>query len=120
MNTNKEISSVIAAELLGVEVKTASRLLSKAEKLEIENILLPHFGLIDKEKSKSFLEKSKKVATEAAEEIKEILSSGGSNEDAVEYFTKKFYNDGVKVVYPVDAFNLNTNITVNLIKTELV
>ena len=35
LNGNKEISSVIAAELLGVEVKTASRLLSKAEKLDI-------------------------------------------------------------------------------------
>ena len=35
LNGNKKINSVIAAELLGVEVKTASRLLSKAEKLEI-------------------------------------------------------------------------------------
>lgn len=33
--TNKGIRSAIAAELLGVEVKTASRLLSKAEKLDI-------------------------------------------------------------------------------------
>ena len=31
----EKINSAIAAELLGVEVKTASRLLSKAEKLEI-------------------------------------------------------------------------------------
>lgn len=35
LETNKEISSSIAADLLGVEVKTASRLLSKAEKLNI-------------------------------------------------------------------------------------
>ena len=34
---NKEINSVIAAELLGIEVKTASQLLSKAEKLSILN-----------------------------------------------------------------------------------
>ena len=34
LNGNKKINSVIAAELLGVEVKTASRLFSKAEKLE--------------------------------------------------------------------------------------
>ena len=34
LNGNKKINSAIAAELLGVEVKTASRLLSKAEKLE--------------------------------------------------------------------------------------
>lgn len=35
LDSNKEISSAIAAELLGVEVKTARRLLSKAEKLDI-------------------------------------------------------------------------------------
>ena len=35
LNENKEISSAIAANLLSVEVKTASRLLSKAEKLSI-------------------------------------------------------------------------------------
>lgn len=35
LNGNKKINSVIAAELLGVEVKTSSHLLSKAEKLEI-------------------------------------------------------------------------------------
>jgi ATP-dependent DNA helicase RecG len=35
LNANKNINSTIAAGLLGVEVKTASRLLSKAEKLNI-------------------------------------------------------------------------------------
>ena len=35
LNGNKKINSAIAAELLGVEVKTSSSLLSKAEKLEI-------------------------------------------------------------------------------------
>lgn len=35
LDTNKEISSSIAAKLLKVEIKTASRLLSKAAKLDI-------------------------------------------------------------------------------------
>ncbi len=35
LNKNKEINSSNAAELLNVEVKTASRLLFKAEKLNI-------------------------------------------------------------------------------------
>jgi ATP-dependent DNA helicase RecG len=35
LDANKEINSAIAAELLEVEVKTASRLLLKAEKLNI-------------------------------------------------------------------------------------
>ena len=35
LDTNKEIDSSIAAELLKVEIKTASRMLLKAEKLDI-------------------------------------------------------------------------------------
>lgn len=35
LDTNKEINSSIAAELLEVEIKTASRLLLKAEKFDI-------------------------------------------------------------------------------------
>ena len=35
LETNKEINSVAAAKLLEVEMKTASRLLLKAEKLDI-------------------------------------------------------------------------------------
>ena len=35
LDTNKEINSSIAAKLLKVEIKTASRLLLKAEKLDI-------------------------------------------------------------------------------------
>ena len=35
LGTNKEINSSIATKLLEVEIKTASRLLSKAEKLDI-------------------------------------------------------------------------------------
>lgn len=37
LDTNKEINSSIAARLLKVEIKTASRLLSKAAKLDILN-----------------------------------------------------------------------------------
>ena len=35
LDTNKEINSSIAAELLEVEIKTASRLLLKAEKFDV-------------------------------------------------------------------------------------
>lgn len=35
LDTNKEINSSIAAKLLEVEIKTASRLLSKAAKLDV-------------------------------------------------------------------------------------
>ena len=37
LDTNKKINSSIAAKLLKVEIKTASRLLLKAEKLDILN-----------------------------------------------------------------------------------
>lgn len=50
LDVNKEISSSIAAKLLKVEIKTASRLLSKAEKLDI-------LKSVGKTKNKVYLKK---------------------------------------------------------------
>ena len=54
-----------------------------------------------------------------AEDIKEIFARGGTKEEAVEYFVKRFYSEKVKEIYPYDAMMLNTGITVDLIYKEL-
>ncbi len=93
---------------------------SKAKKLDIDGILLPHYGFVDKEEAKTYLESSEKVALETAEKIKELLVSGASKEQAMAYFEETFYKDNVKPAYPIDAFRLNTSIMIELIEKELV
>ena len=108
--------TVVPSYLVGVEMAIES--IEKAEKLEIENILVPHFGLLGKEDTKVYFANAKKNARETADEIIALLKSGKTREDAIEYFKNKFYKGYIKEVYPKDAMELNTGITVDLIKRE--
>ena len=108
---------VVPSYLVGYQMTLDS--IAKAEKLDIENILLPHYGLLDREKTAFYLSKCRKNAADTAEKILDILKNGGSHEDAVAWFRDAFYREGVPAIYPEDAMMLNTNIMVNLIEKEL-
>jgi len=109
---------IIPSYLVGYKMTLKS--IDKAKKLDIENILLPHLGLIDKEKTAFYLQNAKKSAVETAEEIAKILKSGGSKDNALKFFKDKFYHGYIKKIYPLDAMELNTTIMVNLIEKEIV
>jgi len=109
---------IIPSYLIGYE--TTLRSIEKAEKLAPENILLPHHGLLDREKTVFYLSNAKRSAAETAEEIKNILVSGGTKEDAFRFFKDKFYREHIKAIYPEDAMELNTSIMINLIEKELI
>lgn len=108
---------VVPSYLVGYQMTLDS--IAKAEKLDIENILLPHYGLLDREKTAFYLSKCRKNAADTAEKILDILKNGGSHEDAVQFFRDEFYREGVPAIYPEDAMMLNTNIMVSLIEKEL-
>ena len=47
-----------------------------------------------------------------------MLDEGKSKAEAVKYFKDRFYRGNVRVIYPPDAIDLNTNIMVDLIERE--
>lgn len=98
---------------------TALDSIAKAEALEIDGILLPHCGLVDRERKDFYLSNGKKSAVETAAAIIEILKNGGSHRDAERYFREKFYRGNVPAIYPEDAMELNTGIMVKLLEKEL-
>ena len=49
-----------------------------------------------------------------------ILSGGGGKEEAYAYLKATFYTERIRPAYPIDAFNLNTSILIDLIQRELV
>ncbi len=108
---------VVPSYLVGYKMSLDS--IEKAKSLDIENILVPHYGLLTKEQTVTYLEKSYESTVETAEAIVDILRNGGTKEDAMEYFKDRFYHGSVKVTYPVDAMELNTGIMINLIEKEL-
>ncbi len=108
---------VVPSYLIGYRITVDS--IIKAKGLDVENILTPHFGVLDKAETKRYLDEGEKSARDTAKDILDILKRGGSDRDAVEYFRNKFYHGYVKEIYPVDAMELNTGIMVRLIENEL-
>lgn len=92
----------------------------KASMLDAQSFLVPHYGLLTGEEAECFLENSQKALTTTAENVVEILSSGGTDKDALKYFEDNFYTDTIRPAYPIDAFLLNTSIMIELIKKELI
>ncbi|MBQ8696614.1 MAG: MBL fold metallo-hydrolase [Clostridia bacterium] len=110
-------STVVPSYLVGYEMTLNS--IEKVERMDVEHILVPHYGILDKEKTALYLQNAKVSAVTTARDITEILKGGGSHEDALNYFKDRFYHGYIKEIYPVDAMELNTSITVKLIEKEL-
>ncbi len=107
---------VVPSYLVGYEMAITS--IEKVQKLDIESIVVPHYGLIEGEKTKFYLKKAKETAVETAEEIAAMLKDGKSKEEACEFFKNKFYHGYIKEIYPIDAMTLNTGITIDLLARE--
>lgn len=108
---------ILPSPLVGYEMSRDS--IRRARELQIENIVIPHIGLLDKTETEFYLANAEASLTEAVTEIRDILAGGGSHEDAIEHFREKYYKGSVLRSYPPDAFELNTGITVNLVEREL-
>lgn len=109
--------TIVPSYLVGYRMALES--IEKAKKLAIDNILLPHFGLLTKEQTACYLENGPKSAVETGEKIAGILRSGGSKEDCMAYFEARFYHGYIRTIYPRDAMELNTRIMIDLIEKEL-
>lgn len=93
---------------------------AKVKQMDIDYMLLPHYGVVDKEETRRFLKNAELVFRDTAAEIVKMYKTGGTVEDGVEYYKKRFYTEIVAPYYPIDAFRLNTSIMVELIKKEMV
>lgn len=92
----------------------------KAKKLEIERILVPHYGLIEGEEAKGFLANSQRASSAFADALRRIFAAGGSDEDALDYCREHIYLEHIRPAYPIDAFLLNSTIMIGLIRKEAV
>lgn len=91
----------------------------RVKAMDIDYMLLPHYGVADKEETKCFLKNAEWTFRDTAEKIVALYKNGGTAEEALEYYKERFYKENVKPTYPIDAFMLNTSIMIELIKKEL-
>lgn len=90
----------------------------KVKQLDIDSILLPHYGVVEKEAVTAFLKNAEAVSTETAAVIKNLFLSGKSREEIAVYLEETLYTDSVAPTYPIKAFRLNTAIMIDLIQKE--
>ena len=110
-------SEVVPSFLVGYQMSIDS--IKKAQALDIENVLVPHLGYLDKEQTAFYLDRALESTVIIAEEIADLLKVGGTKEEALGLFKEKFYHGRVREMYPVDAMELNTNIMIGVIEKEL-
>ena len=103
--------------LVGYEMTLES--IRKAGALDLERILVPHYGEIGREEAKHYLQRSDEVVRETARTIMELYGAGKTTEEIVDYFTETSYSQQVAPAYPIDAFRLNTGIMAQRIRKEL-
>lgn len=108
---------IFPSYLVGYQMTLDS--IDKAASLGAEQLMLPHYGLLPREKTEWFLKTARENAVDTAEGIAAIVKRGGTVEDAVKFFREKYYHGNVKTIYPEDALEMNTHIMVNLIAREL-
>ncbi len=113
----KKSGDVVPSFLVGYNMTLES--IEKASNLGAEKILVPHFGVIDKEKADSYLKTSKENTISVAQAIVRMLKEGASKEEIRKDYMDRFYHGDIKKVYPIDAITLNTDITINLVEKEL-
>ncbi len=92
--------------------------IKKVKNMDIENLLLPHYGLLSEEQKTFYLGNAEKSAQETFEEIKTLVTAGKTKNEIIDYFRNKFYKNRIKKMYPEDAMLLNTSITIDLVAKE--
>lgn len=90
----------------------------KIRRLDIRRMLLPHYGVVDKEGSAAYLDRAEAVSRETARTIKDFLLSGKTREEIAAILEKTLYSAKIAPTYPLDAFRLNTDFMIRLIQKE--
>lgn len=128
----KERGLLLSSETLGVydgekrivplylvSYSAAVSSIEKVKKLDIKRILAPHYGILNEEQTKYFLDNMKSASENAAQNILKSLKSGKNSNEIISDFKAEFWHGYIKEIYPEDAIDLNTSIMIELIRKEL-
>lgn len=91
---------------------------ARAREIQIDRMVIPHYGEVHGEETAAFLAGSEQTARNFARDLREIFARGGTDEEAMAYCRKNIYREFVQETYPIDAFLLNSSIMIALIRKE--
>lgn len=111
-------NDVLPSYLVGYQMALDS--IERVKNLDIESILVPHYGVLEGDKARLYVENAKARAVSTAKWISDSLKNNLSKTEIADNFIEKVYHGYVKEIYPIDALKLNTSIMIDLIERELV
>ena len=103
--------------LVGCQMSLDS--IQKAGNLKIQQMLFPHYGIVSGQEVRDCLVQGEQCIRQVCRLILELLTLGKTTAEILEQLTQLFYTDQVKPAYPYDAFRMNTEIMINLVRKEL-
>jgi cytochrome c-type biogenesis protein CcmH/NrfF len=65
-----------------------------------------------------YLAKAQETAQETAHTVADMLKQGRSRDEIIQFIKDRFYQGYIREIYPVNAMELNTGITIDLIERE--
>lgn len=92
--------------------------IKKLKSLELNGVLIPHLGLIDKESTTHYLSIVEGEFMRAKELMLTHLKKGTPRDEIVGIFEQEFVKGAIKDIYPPDAAHLNSVLMLNLIEKE--
>ena len=107
---------ILPISLTGFNDAIAS--IKKLKALDLNGVLIPHLGLIDKESTIHYLSIVESEFLKARELILRNLVNGTPREEIIDRFGSKFIKGPIRDIYPPDAARLNTILMIKLIEKE--
>ncbi len=109
--------TIVPSYLVGYDLTMKS--IDRVSKLDIKKLLAPHYGILSEEQTAFFLKNMRSASENTAKSIIERKKRGETDEEIIQNFKDTYWHGYIKEIYPIDAIELNTSITIDLICKEL-
>lgn len=102
--------------LVGYEMSLG--FIERAQTMDIEKILVPHYGVMIADQCEAFLKNALRCNKSLYELIVEDAREGKTIEEIIAHYQSVFYNDETKKIQPLQAFELNAKYLVPMVIKE--
>ncbi|MBQ9858533.1 MAG: MBL fold metallo-hydrolase [Oscillospiraceae bacterium] len=110
--------TVSPAFLIGYQVGIDS--VKKAQAMDFNHILIPHFGMIHGDNCKKYIDLSLKCCYLMWDVVTEGISKHKTRDELIEILKEHFFTEEKRVIQPEEAFVLNAGIIIDIIEKEFV
>lgn len=86
--------------------------------LDVETIIVPHFGSIPKSENKSYFSKAKQAVFHEKDLIESGIKKGYSKDEILKKHEQRFWKPELAKIHPFEAYHLNAKISVELLMKQ--